>query len=142
MVEQLPIARWVSDGFLNHVGDVFRTESGEQLQRLPLLLGPEGSAPALVANYQRLAELLRPLGLKVDRLGVDERGQVEAPLAGGVQRVRGGEEFIERMQRFVALYSNELAARFDQVQRIDLRYANGVAVAFEPLEQVADVSGK
>ena len=142
VVEQLPIARWGSEGFLNHEGDVFRTESGEQWQTLPLLLGPEGSAPALVANYQRLAELLRPLGLKVDRLGVDERGQVEATLAGGVQLVLGGEEFIERMQRFVALYCNELAARFVQVQRIDLRYANGVAVAFEPLEQVADVSGK
>ena len=142
VVEQLPIARWGSDGFLNHEGDVFHTEGGEQWQSLPLLRGPKGTAPALVANYQRLVELLRPLGIKVERLAMDQRGQVEATLAGGVQLVLGGEEFIERMQRFVALYRDELAARFDQVQRVDLRYASGVAVAFHPLEQVVDVSGK
>jgi cell division protein FtsQ len=142
VVEQLPIARWGSDGFLNHEGDVFRSEVGDQWQSLPLLQGPRGTAPALVANYQRLVDLLRPLGLQVERLAVDRRGQVEATLAGGVQLLLGGEEFIERMQRFVALYRGELAVRFDQVQRIDLRYANGVAVAFDPLEQVADVSEK
>lgn len=89
VMEQLPIARWGSDGFLNHEGEVFRSDSGEQWQSLPLLRGPEGSARALVANYQRLVELLRPLGLTVEQLAVDQRGQVAAELAGGVQLVLG-----------------------------------------------------
>ena len=142
VMEQLPIARWGSDGFLNHEGEVFRSDSGEQWQSLPLLRGPEGSARALVANYQRLVELLRPLGLTVEQLAVDQRGQVSAELAGGVPLGLGGDDFMERMQRFMMIYRTELASRFDQVSRVDLRYASGVAVAFRPAEQVVGLTEK
>ena len=49
----------------------------------------------------------------------------------------GGDEFLERMQRFVAIYRSELAPRMDEVQRVDLRYESGIAVAFSEPAQVA-----
>lgn len=134
--EQLPIARWGADGFLNHEGEVFRSGNSEQWQALPLLRGPEGTAGALVANYQRLQDTLRPLGLAVQQLSVDERGQVDAQLTGGVQLSLGGDDFKERMQRLATVYHSELVGRMDEVQRIDLRYASGVAVAFREPDQV------
>jgi len=137
VLEQLPIARWGETGFLNHEGEVFHSDSAEQWQSLPLLLGPEGEAASLVAIYQRLMEFLAPLGLAVQQLSVDERAQVEAVLAGGVQLSLGGDEFLERMQRFVKIYRSELAPRMDEVQRVDLRYASGIAVAFSEPAQVA-----
>jgi len=140
--EQLPIARWGDAGFLNHEGQVFHSDSAERWQSLPLLRGPEGSASTLVATYQRLLDLLRPVGLTISQLAMDERGQVEATLDRDVQLMLGGEEFLERVQRFVALYQAELAARFADVERVDLRYASGAAVAFRPEEQVAGVAGK
>jgi cell division protein FtsQ len=140
--EQLPIARWGDAGFLNHEGQVFHSDSAERWQSLPLLQGPEGSASTLVATYQRLLDQLRPTGLTIRRLAMDERGQVEATLAQGVRLMLGGEEFLERVQRFVALYQAQLAARFADVQRVDLRYDSGVAVAFHPQEQVAGVAEK
>ena len=137
VIEQLPIARWGKAGFLNHEGEVFYSHSAEQWQSLPLLLGPEGEAAALVATYQRLMEFLGPLGLALQQLSVDERAQVEAVLVGGAQLSLGGDEFLERMQRFVMIYHSELAPRMDQVQRVDLRYASGIAVAFSEPAQVA-----
>ena len=135
VVEQLPIARWGQDGFLNHEGEIFRSGKSGAWESLPLLQGPEGTAKALMANYQRLVELLAPLGMAVEQLAVDERGQVEAVLAGGIQLVVGGDHFLERMHRFVAIYRTQLAARAGEVQRVDLRYESGIAVAFsEPLQ--------
>lgn len=130
VVEELPIARWGQDGFLNHEGGIFRSEKSGDWDSLPLLLGPEGSAQSLMEKYQRLVEILTPLNLAVRQLAVDERGQVEAVLEGGMQLSLGSEEFLGRMQRFVDVYRSELAARRTEVLRVDLRYENGIAVAF------------
>jgi cell division protein FtsQ len=141
VVEQLPIARWGEDGFLNHEGEVFRPSDGQAWQSLPLLAGPEGTAESLMASYRRIGEMLAPLHLKVEQLLVDERGEVEAVLAGGIRLVLGSEDFLERMRRFVRVYRTELAPVAGRVQRVDLRYADGVAVAFAelPAEPAATV---
>jgi cell division protein FtsQ len=139
VVEQLPIARWGEDGFLNHEGQVFRSGKADQAQTLPMLQGPEGTAETLMANYQRLMELLAPLGLSVEQLAVDERGEIRAVLGGGIELVVGSEDFLERIQRFVGIYRRELAPRADEVERVDLRYPSGIAVAFSEPSQVAGV---
>lgn len=137
VVEEMPIARWGQDGFLNHEGGVFHSTKNGDWDSLPLLTGPEGTAQALVAKYQRLMGFLAPLGLSVDQLSVDERGQLEAVLAGGMQLNLGGQEFRPRMLRFIALYRKELAERRAEVERVDLRYQSGVAVAFRETSVVA-----
>jgi cell division protein FtsQ len=143
VVEELPIARWGQDGFLNHEGGVFHSGKGGDWDALPLLLGPEGSAQALMAKYQRLVELLEPLNLSVQQLALDERGQMEAVLVGGTQVNFGGENFLGRMQRFVGIYRSELAQRWTEVKRVDLRYESGIAVAFNepPPEESSQVAG-
>ena len=67
----------------------------------------------------------------------DLRGQLVAELEGGIQLLLGNAEFVERVQRFVALYQRELGQRADEVVRVDLRYGSGAAVAFEAAEQLA-----
>jgi|GEM_PF-6114447 len=94
-----------------------------------------------MAKYQRLVDTLAPLGLTVAQLVVDERGQVEAELAGGTRLLLGGADFRERMGRFVALYRGELAPHRDRLLRVDMRYAEGAAVAFAPGQQVAGING-
>lgn len=130
VVEQLPIARWGESSFLNHEGQVFRPSNRRAWQSLPMLQGPEGAAGSLMASYQRMVDMLTPLGLGVEQLVVDERGQLQAVLGGGQKLMLGGGEFLERMHRFSAVYRAELASRMEDVERIDLRYERGVAVAF------------
>ena len=139
VVEETPIARWGQDGFLNHEGRVFHSRKSGDWDSLPLLTGPAGSAPSLMAKYQRLVEILAPLNLSVEQLGVDERGQVEVVLAGGMQMILGGDDFLARMHRFVAIYPGELAARRKEIERVDLRYESGVAVAFRESPPVAGI---
>lgn len=137
VVEQLPIARWGEDGFLNHEGAIFHSARSGEWAALPLLQGPEGSAGSLMATYRRMVAMLSPLGINLEQLVVDERGQVEAMLVGGTRLILGGDDFLERMHRFVEIYRRELAARAADVARVDLRYQSGVAVAFREPPQVA-----
>ncbi len=135
VVEELPIARWGEDGFLNHEGGLFHSDKDGDWESLPKLQGPKGSAKALVEKYQRLVEILAPLNLAVEQLAMDERGQLEAVLAGGMQVSLGSSDFLERMRRFNEIYRTELSARQGEVARVDLRYESGIAVAFkEPTE--------
>jgi len=84
-----------------------------------------------------LLGFLSPLHLSVVQLSVDGRGQVEAVLADGVQLNLGDADFLARMRRFVTLYERELAGREGEIERVDLRYASGVAVAFKASPPVA-----
>lgn len=142
VVEQLPIARWGQDSFLNHEGEVFKPSNRESWQSLPLLTGAAGEAKTLMHAYQRLVDMLAPLGLKVDQLSIDARGQVEAVLANGPQLVIGAGDFLERMQRFSVIYRAELAVLLDQIERIDLRYERGVAVAYRALPRPPELQQK
>ena len=139
VVEQLPIARWGESGFLNHEGEVFQSGNSQDWQSLPRLQGPEGAAKSLVAGYQRIVEILAPLHLEISQLTVDDRGQVEVVLEGGMQLLLGSADFLERMHRFVAIYRTELASRAAEVERVDLRYETGVAVAYAGPSRVAGI---
>jgi cell division protein FtsQ len=137
VVEQLPIARWGEYGFLNHEGQVFYSTAANDRDSLPLLSGPGGSEQELIANYQLLTEMLLPLGLAIAALAVDDRGQMRATLSGGIEVIFGEQELSERLERFVALFDASLAARRDEIERVDLRYESGIAVAFRGPPEVA-----
>jgi len=108
-------------------------------EQLPIARWPKGSARALMASYLRMAQLLAPLDLAVNRLALDARGELEAELSGGMQLSLGDDQFPERMQRFVALYRGELASRAAQVRHVDLRYASGIAVQYDETSAVAGI---
>lgn len=139
ILEELPIARWGQDGFLNHEGEVFHTDKQGDWNSLPLLKGSEGTAQLLMAKYQRLVEFLRPLGLQVNQLLVDERGQMEAVMADGMHLMLGAADFLGRMRRFEEVYRTELIARRADIEKVDLRYKNGVAVTFGESSHIAEL---
>lgn len=140
VVEQLPIAHWGDGGFLNHEAAVFQSPNAGRWEGLPTLRGPVGSERDMVARYQRLEELLAPVRQQVAVLAQDERGQVTAELESGIVLLLGNTDFRERVQRFVALYQQDIGQRAGEVARVDLRYSAGAAVAFEPPEQLAGLA--
>ncbi|MFT5709920.1 MAG: cell division protein FtsQ [Halioglobus sp.] len=140
VVEQLPIARWGKSGFLNHEGVVFQsTDEQKEWQELPLLRGPQGSAVELTAIYQQVNEILTPHKLLVKELEIDDRGELEASLQDGIYLVMGRADVVNRLRRFVAVYSAELVDKRDQIVRVDLRYKNGLAVQYKEDGRVAGI---
>ncbi len=127
--EQVPIARWSDAGFLNHEARIIEVSDAQRWQDLPRIRGPEGSAGRLINQYQRLLEQLRPTDLTPREISEDALGQLRVTLSNGVLLELGDRDRERRVQRFVTLWSRELAALEQAVRRVDMRYESGAAVA-------------
>lgn len=126
ITEQQPVARWGRAGYLNHEGQYFPTADADDSAGLPLLEGPEGSAPELMRRYLRLESMLSPLGLEIARLSADELEQLTVVFDNGVSLSLGNHAFAPRLQRFAVLWEREL--RDHAIEHIDMRYEHGAAV--------------
>jgi cell division protein FtsQ len=130
VTEQLPIARWGEQAFVNHEGDVFAPEKVPQLPELPLLSGPQGSQLALMRLYMFMHEQLQPLHLAVTELEMNRRGGLRARLSDDTELVFGSDRIEDKLLRYVSFYQAQLEHRTGAVARVDLRYENGFAVAW------------
>lgn len=138
VTEQQPIARWRDGEWLNSRGQVFETaKAPADGSVLPLLTGPEGSQGQVMQQYLVLTQALRPLGQKLVRLEMRSRGSWFLTTDSGLDLLLGRDEIGEKMRRFASLYERELKPEAGRIARIDLRYANGLAVAWRAEETAA-----
>ncbi len=128
--EQLPVARWGEGALLNNSGEAFTPQDLGQYQSLPLLQGPQRAQAQVMQQYQMLSQMLRPLGFSITRLELRERGSWFVSTAQGVELLLGRDHLVEKVQRFVAIYNKALKDRVASIERVDLRYPNGLAVAW------------
>ncbi len=76
----------------------------------------------------RLSAAASVQGLYIDRLAQDELGVWAVTFANGMKLLLGTERLAQRLERFLVVYEHRLAARSNDVDQVDARYANGVAV--------------
>jgi cell division septal protein FtsQ/Ethanolamine utilization protein EutJ (predicted chaperonin) len=130
VVEQVPIARWGDDAFLNHEARIIEVVDATRWAKLPEIRGPEGSEARLMRHYQQLRLDLAPIALRPVALREDDFGQLRATLDNGGHLQLGDHAFRGRVQRLVKLWARELAQAPAPSARVDLRYERGAAVAF------------
>jgi cell division protein FtsQ len=82
-------------------------------------------------QYRLMSQLLGDEELILQRLEMNDRGAWTATLNGGAVLVLGRYEPLEKLRRFMWVYRHQLAADFDRVKRVDTRYINGLAVAWD-----------
>ncbi len=126
--EEIAIARWGQDQLLNQQGQVFRPDSIDDQLQLPLLAGPELSEAKVMRQYQEFNQLLYPLGVRIRDLTLNDSGSYELTLINGVLVKLGREDVLERLRRLVVFLESEHGRNLQDVESIDLRYRNGLAV--------------
>ena len=131
VIEEVPIARWGEKGFLNRLGEELLIESNSHLGALPVLRADFGSSREMMENYQLMAELLIPTGLKIAELKRDSLGVWFIDTATGVRLVIGRDQVSEKLRRFTKVWAAGLSQQLQQIESIDLRYPNGLAVAWK-----------
>lgn len=137
--EQLPIARWGDEALLNNNGHAFAPNDLKEYEHLPQLYGPKRAQQRVMQQYQMLNQMLRPLGFSIARLELRARGSWFLTTRQGVELLLGRDQVVEKMRRFTAIYQQSLAQDSEKIARIDLRYANGLAVAWrEPSPTTTD----
>ncbi len=128
LVEQIPLARWGTTGYLNHRGEFFSGVQTEQFRLLPLLTGPTHTAVRLMQYFKAFSDQLAPVDLVITHLGLGNREQLSIKLNNGLAIKLGSEEITLRMRRFLKLW--EKIDEREQISSIDLRYEFGAAIAF------------
>jgi len=129
--EPVPVARWNEDSLVSRRGDVFTPPSLAGFETGWMRLGgPEGSARQVLEQWDSLMALLRPLGLGVESLQLSERRAWHFRLSRGPEVMVGRHDFSTRVQRLMDAFAPALIKGTDRIDRIDLRYPNGFAVAF------------
>ena len=132
--EHVAVARWKHvDGaearLVNLEGEVFAASSNA---KLPLFVGPEGSAPEMLARYADLTELLKPLGHQPQTVALSARQAWQVKLDDGVLLDLGRDEAkspsTERLARLVGVYHQAMQRLHAKAETIDLRYPNGFSV--------------
>ena len=99
---------------------------------LPLFVGPEGTAPMILARYRELVPLLDPIGRQPLSLALSPRLAWQLKLDDGVLLELGRDpaksRINERLQRFTAVYRQAAERLHARADVIDLRYPNGFAM--------------
>ncbi|MBB3330025.1 cell division protein FtsQ [Halomonas campaniensis] len=138
LVEQVPVARWNDDQLLNPEGEPFAFGPVSPPGDLPDLAGPPGSGAEVLAYHERLAARFAELGLSMTQLRLEPRGAWRFQLDDGVWVMLGRNDREARLSRLSAAWQRQLGSQASHIRYIDLRYPNGVAVAWhgetEPLE--------
>ena len=129
--ERVPVAVWNGDLLVSNAGQTFRALEKYSLQGLPALNGPKARLATVLEYYHSMSKLLAPAGKKIARLDVNARLTARAELDDGLVLVVDRENFARKLRRFVELYDGVLASDSRGLARVDLRYADGMAVQWQ-----------
>ena len=138
VTEEVPIARWGNDAFLNRLGDKLIIQDNSQLENLPLMTAEFGSSSEVMKQYQRLSDLLLPTGLELSKLKLDRLGAWQVETSNGIKLILGRNKVGEKIRRLVLVWETDLGQQSSKIKTIDLRYPNGLAVSWKDRKSVAD----
>lgn len=137
IVEQQPAARWGEQGLLNARGELFIEQAARVPAELPRLDGPEGSETRVVRRFIALREEMTPRGVTLVALQLDERGAWSFQLSNGIEVRLGSVATEDRLGQFYRAWDEVLGAIAEEVNYVDMRYANGFAVGWKDPDRKA-----
>lgn len=135
--EKKPLAYWNDDQLVSRAGELFAPANRDVAGRLPQLAGPNDRVRDVIDMARQMADTLSAHGLGFAGLTLEPRGAWTLRLANGIEVALGRDQVAQRFERFVTVYEDQLASRADEVQRIDARYTNGMAVQWKPLDEAS-----
>jgi len=133
--EHRPLARWgeARGELVNSYGEVFAAVPvAEELVALPLLYGPQGTAPEVLKHYGELVGLFKAIGERPVQVTLSPRLAWQLKLANGMVVDVGREQpkapVGTRLERFIEVYPETVGKRVVRPAVVDLRYPNGFAM--------------
>ena len=133
--EHRPVARW-GEGrgeLVNSFGEVFAATPPEaELAALPLLYGPQGTAPEVLKRYGEFVGNFQPLAQRPVQVTLSPRLAWQLKLENGMLVDIGREQPKSpvgvRLARFIEVYPETVGKRATRPAVVDLRYPNGFAM--------------
>lgn len=131
VVEQKPVAISKKTGLINASGDVFKPLNNKLPTSLPVFDGSTKLNKMMLSKYHTMNEVLVSINRKITYLKIDARHAVELKLDNGLKVVLGREDNMHRLERLMSIYNKVLISRINDIEVIDLRYTNGMAIGWK-----------
>lgn len=129
MEPELPLAIWNDKQLITSDGVIY-DQMKDHGTGLPQLIGKAKDAEQVLAAYRQDAAILQAAQATLARLESLGGGVWKMTLADGVQVMLGGDNQLQQLQRFAAVYpSLNAGSSGEALAFIDLRYRNGMAVS-------------
>lgn len=126
--ERTPVAVWNDALLVSSAGEPFTGLDKYSVESLPKLSGPERRLDEVMAYYHSMSKLLQQVDLGIRSMQVDARLTARLELDNGIVVVVDREAYAHKLRRFVRLYQGALGMDSRGLARVDLRYADGMAV--------------
>ena len=130
ILEKRPIARWDGEHLLSDSARVYAANS-QAFAHLPLVHAANHPPAWVLGQFERLQTRFASVDERLVSLRVDSRGAFDLQLINGLQVKLGREQIDRKIDRLVGIYIEQILPRREQIQRLDLRYSNGFAVAWK-----------
>lgn len=131
VIEKKPAARWNNERLLSDAGELFAPKEESYPSGLPVFVGPEGSQMSMLDYYRQINRILSPLHVKISCLEMTPFATWKVALDNGISLQVGHKDILTRLDHFVKVYPKIVGEHADDVEYIDLRYPNGLAVRWK-----------
>jgi cell division protein FtsQ len=131
VVEKIPLARWNDSGLISVSGDIFQPPPNSYPPGLPQLTGPMGNQMQMLNYYEIIKTVIAPHHFKIAQLELTPGKSWSVTLTNGIKLNLGYKDILTRIGHFVKVYPKIVGNRTNEVDYIDLRYSNGMAVRWK-----------
>ncbi len=128
--EKTPVARWDEQHLLSDSASVYRADTGA-FGHLPVVHAANHPPAWALQQFYRLQARFNGVDERLMALQVDSRGALDVDLINGLKIKLGRKDIDRKIDRLVSIYMQQILPRREQIQRLDLRYSNGFAVAWK-----------
>ncbi|WP_026279860.1 cell division protein FtsQ/DivIB [Thioalkalivibrio sp. ALJ16] len=128
--EPVPVAQWGGDHLVDRRGRLFGPVDLDPWSSLPALAGTDGRQVVLMHRYLEVSARLADAGLEVVGLEEGARHDWSIHLSDGVRVLMGRDADLSRLGQLVRAAPAIREYREAPVERIDMRYPHGLAVAW------------
>lgn len=131
LFEHHAVAHWGQDRMLSDQGVLFHVPLPDDSPALPRLVGPDERADEVLAFFEQARAQLRDAGVVPVGVRLSRRGGWALQLDNGASIVIGRDDDPKsRLARLVRVLPQLMAGTPRTFERIDLRYTNGLAIAW------------
>jgi len=128
ITEKKPVARWDENHLLSDRAQVYLADT-DDFTHLPLVHAMNHRPEWVLRRFYALDARFTSVDERVLALRVDSRGAFDVELINGLLIKLGRSDIERKIERLISIYTQQIQPRREQIERLDLRYSNGFAVA-------------
>jgi cell division protein FtsQ len=129
--EKKAVAKWNNQILLSETGVLFIPKVETYPANLPVFSGPSGKQIIMLNYFNKINRILIPLRVKISYLELTPYLTWKLALNNGINLQMGHKDILSRLAQFVSVYPKIVGDHAADVDSVDLRYPNGVAVRWK-----------